>query len=252
MFIKQLSRSGPLMTLVLAFCILLLPTKGKKTEDIPPESPVSSAAAVQVIELEQEPPIWETDWTLMLVNQWNPLPEDFTVGLAPVENGFRMDYRVAPILEEMLSDARAQGIQMGISSAYRSVKEQEVLYQTRVDTCLEQGYSQEEAQRITSQWCAQPGESEHHTGLGVDFYAASDTGRFEDTPAYDWLQAHSGEYGFILRYPQGKEEQTGILNESWHYRYVGVEHAREIQEKGLCLEEYLASLGRERTNGTVS
>ena len=90
---------------------------------------------------------------------------------------------------------------------------------------------------------APPGTSEHETGLALDITAQSypvleqDQ---EDTPEQQWLMENAWRFGFILRYPQGKTEITGICYEPWHYRYVGREAAKEIQEKGLCLEEYLA------------
>ena len=92
-------------------------------------------------------------------------------------------------------------------------------------------------------WVARPGTSEHQTGLAVDIvdtsYQILDEGQ-ENTPVQQWLMAHCAEYGFILRYPTDKSEITGVGYEPWHYRYVGVEAAREIMANGLCLEEYLA------------
>ena len=90
---------------------------------------------------------------------------------------------------------------------------------------------------------AKPGHSEHHTGLAVDLNDVSDD--FEETQAYRWLQAHAAEYGFIQRYRTDKSHITGIDNESWHYRYVGREHALAMERLDLCLEEYVAYL-RER------
>jgi D-alanyl-D-alanine carboxypeptidase len=83
-----------------------------------------------------------------------------------------------------------------------------------------------------------PGASEHQTGLAFDVTAYRNGGGFEDTEQFRWLKAHCSDFGFILRYPEGKEEITGIPYEPWHYRYVGVEVAREIHENGWTLEEY--------------
>ena len=91
--------------------------------------------------------------------------------------------------------------------------------------------------RITIQ---APGYSEHHTGLAVDFNDVEDD--FRETEAYTWLQEHAAEYGFVERYPKGKESITGIDYEPWHYRYVGKEHAQRMNELNMCLEEYVAFL----------
>ena len=89
---------------------------------------------------------------------------------------------------------------------------------------------------------AVPGTSEHQLGLAVDLVSSEYTGldeRQEETGSYQWLVKHCAEYGFILRYPNDKTEITGIIYEPWHFRYVGVEAAREIMDQGICLEEYL-------------
>lgn len=85
---------------------------------------------------------------------------------------------------------------------------------------------------------AAPGHSEHETGLAFDV-AVAGVADFSTTPQYEWLRGHCADYGFILRYPQGKEDLTGIPFEPWHYRFVGVDAATEIMSRGLCLEEYV-------------
>lgn len=90
-----------------------------------------------------------------------------------------------------------------------------------------------------------PGTSEHHTGLALDLitpgYQQLDDG-FENTAAFKWLDKHSAEYGFVLRYPKDKEDITKIIYEPWHYRYVGVNAAETIKANGWCLEEYVENL----------
>ena len=107
---------------------------------------------------------------------------------------------------------------------------------------MAQGMSEEEAYAKTATETAIPGTSEHQTGLAADIvtptYQMLDAG-FADTPAGQWLSEHAAEYGFVLRYPQDKQEITGIIYESWHYRFVGKTHAKLMKESGLCLEEYL-------------
>ena len=93
-------------------------------------------------------------------------------------------------------------------------------------------------------WIAEPGTSEHHTGLAMDIidldYQILDEKQAQ-TDTQQWLMEHCWEYGFILRYPEEKKEITHIDSESWHYRYVGKEHAKKMHDAGLCLEEYVGS-----------
>ena len=98
-----------------------------------------------------------------------------------------------------------------------------------------------EAEEKVAYWVARPGTSEHQAGLAVDIvdtnYQSLDEQQ-EETPVQLWLMEHCAEYGFILRYPSGKSDLTGVGYEPWHYRYVGEEAAREIMDQGVCLEEY--------------
>ena len=94
------------------------------------------------------------------------------------------------------------------------------------------------AEEVAEQSVARAGHSEHETGLAIDLNGVLET--FADTEAYRWLQRHAYEYGFVLRYPEGKEEITGIRFEPWHFRYVGKEHARKMRLLNLCLEEYIS------------
>ena len=104
------------------------------------------------------------------------------------------------------------------------------------------GYDAEEADQKAATVVARPGTSEHELGLAVDIVDASYQQldeRQKSTPVQQWLMEHCWEYGFILRYPDGKSDLTGIIYEPWHYRYVGVETAQALRESGQCLEEYL-------------
>ena len=103
--------------------------------------------------------------------------------------------------------------------------------------------TEEQAESEAEIAVARPGYSEHNTGLAIDFNGVS--ADFENTKEFQWLQEHGAEYGFIPRYPKGKEGITHIMYEPWHYRYVGVEAAKEIKESGMCLEEYIEKLDRQ-------
>lgn len=146
------------------------------------------------------------------------------------ERSVRAD--IIPDLDRMLSDAKALGSDLMIGSGFRSYDLQNVYYSNYVRL-----YSQAEADKFS----AKPGQSEHQTGLVVDLaYTDMDcylAGCFADTPAGVWLTQNAHKYGFILRYPEGKESITGFQFEPWHFRYVGKDLARAIKESGLTLDE---------------
>lgn len=180
-------------------------------------------------------------WELMLVNDWNPLPEGYDTSLTLVTSGFqRIDKRMQEALSAMLEAGKANGI--AVQSGYRAVSKQDELYWRQVNQNLRAGMDDVAAQTAAGQVVKRPGYSEHHTGLAVDLGGNGNfslEASFEQTPAFAWLKEHCAEYGFILRFPKGKENITGVIYEPWHYRYVGKEAAKYITENGLCLEEYL-------------
>lgn len=182
-------------------------------------------------------------WNLVLVNPWNPLPESYSVTTVALQNGQAVDERCYPDLQEMMDDCRAAGLSPVICSSYRTWEKQESLYNNLVNKRMAQGYSAEEARAAAGTEIAVPGTSEHQSGLAVDIVDLNNQNldnSQEDTAVQKWLMEHCWEYGFILRYPRGKSEVTGISYEPWHYRYVGKEAAKEIVEAGICPEEYIA------------
>lgn len=180
-------------------------------------------------------------WNLILVNPWNPLPEDFSVSCVELRDGQAIDERCYPELQRMMDDCRKAGLSPYICSSYRTYEKQVRLFEENVAELIAQGYTEEEAREKTAQSVARPGTSEHQFGLAVDIvdvsYQVLDE-KQEETQVQQWLMEHSWEYGFILRYPSDKSAITGITYEPWHYRYVGRETAEIIHEKGLCIEEY--------------
>lgn len=135
---------------------------------------------------------------------------------------------------KMLNDASAQGISFCICSTYRSYNTQSAIYNNYVAN-----YGVDYANKIS----AYPGRSEHQTGWAVDITSKSMnyglSQNFINYPEGQWINANCAEYGFIIRYLQGKEDITGYMYEPWHLRYVGVDVAKEIMSKGITLEEYL-------------
>lgn len=223
-------------------------------ESVPTEETASSeAAAAETTSPEAE--AWlEKDVALLeessdleqmplLVNLWNPLPEDYTVELEKLDNGLQIAAEARTALEQMLSDCEAAGLDVTVCSAYRTESTQNRLYQNKIARLRAAGYSREEALAEAGRWVAPPGTSEHQTGLAVDIMATDYPVLDEkqaQTAEQQWLMEHCWEYGFILRYPTDKSSVTGIGYEPWHYRYVGQEVAADIYARGICLEEYIA------------
>ena len=180
---------------------------------------------------------------LILVNKKNKLPEDYEVELKTMYDKVNRAAKEAyGPLNDMLAAGRGEGLAFEICSSYRDVGVQERLFQEDVDALMQQGYTYDEAYAEVARETMPPGHSEHSTGLAFDIvslgYQMLDAGQ-ENTAETQWLHEHCAEYGFILRYPRGKEAITEIDYESWHYRYVGVEAATYIMENQLTLEEYL-------------
>lgn len=185
------------------------------------------------------------DWQLVLVNKQHPVPEDYSFTLGTITGSMKCDVRIIDELMAMLEAAKADGIDLVICSPYRDYNRQTVLFERKIDYYMERGYSYLEAYKIASITVTVPGASEHQIGLALDIvsdtYTSLDTG-FGKTDAGIWLKEHGYEYGFILRYPLGKEYITGIQYEPWHYRYVGKKSATAIMKQGITLEEFLEDL----------
>ena len=156
---------------------------------------------------------------ILIANKSISLPEDYDPGMLP---------ETAEAFEELQTAAAELGLNIYQGSGYRSYQYQITCYNSLVDA-----YGEEYANRVS----AKPGHSEHQTGYTVDCNTINET--FINTPEGQWLDKHCHEFGFIIRYPEGKEDITGYDYECWHIRYVGVEAATEIYEQGLTLEEYL-------------
>ena len=156
---------------------------------------------------------------ILVANKSYSLPEDYDPGLLPVtEEAF----------DELSAAAAEEGLEIYQGSGYRDYKFQVKCYNSMVS-----GYNKQYADTYS----ARPGHSEHQTGYTIDCNTKNDA--FGEADAGKWLAAHCHEYGFIIRYPKGKEKITGYNYESWHIRYVGKEHAKIIHDQDITLEEYL-------------
>lgn len=178
------------------------------------------------------------EWNLKLVNNDNSVDRTYVPELEEYADGIMFDKRAIKYLRNMINAMHKDKITgIWVQSAYRSYEKQEELFNRKVTSYKNQGKGQEEAERLAQQVVQRPEMSEHNLALAADFNTV--TNEFENTKAFTWLQKNAGDYGFILRYPKDKQDITKITYESWHWRYVGEEHAKVMKEKGYCLEEYI-------------
>ena len=178
---------------------------------------------------------------LLLINGENPLPDDYDTKvreyLVEIDPQYRNNNYVTqihkdvyPYITAMVAAAQADGVNLKVWSPFRSYAIQNDLFQKQVNRV---GGDEEKAATVV----ARPGTSEHNTGLCADFNMAGDA--FESTPMYTWMCENAEDYGFILRYPKDKQHITGVIYESWHWRFVGINNAKEINELGVTLEEFI-------------
>ncbi len=182
------------------------------------------------------------DPLLVLVNNWVPLPEGWEVTPRMVDDEL-VDLRMYEDYTAMCRAAAQEDVWFWVASGYRSVEEQRGVLGRAIGEGEQAGLTAEAARQEALRTIARPGYSEHHTGLAIDLNDVSSG--FEDTPAYAWLQRRGADYGFIQRYQGDKSHITGIDNESWHYRYVGKKHAKEMRRLDMCLEEYVVYLQKQ-------
>ena len=187
---------------------------------------------------------------ILVANPWNYIPQDYDPDLVALGRYANYDdmylSRVCyDALMQMLKDCESQASRAVIVSAYRTQEFQTKNYQRKVQYYRDLGYSQARAEELAAKVVAVPGTSEHQLGLAVDLVDVKYPYLDDDqatTKAQKWLMEHCWEYGFILRYPADKTDETGIIYEPWHYRYVGKELAAELHSLGVTLEAYLADL----------
>lgn len=206
----------------------------KKTEEESPE---------QIIDNTGENPFsFDANYkNLILVNASNPLPENYDSDvrkyLVEIDSDLRNNNYVTkihkavyPYITAMVKAAQADGVGLKVWSPFRSYADQDALFKKQVARA---GGDENKAATVV----ARAGTSEHNTGLCADFNMADDA--FEKTPMFEWMCKNAENYGFILRYPKDKQDKTGVIYESWHWRFVGINTAKKINKSGLCLEEYL-------------
>lgn len=191
-------------------------------------------------------------WNLKLVNAKSSLPNGFTVKTEKIKAiyardvGMLFDARAISYLNAMCAAAEKDGINLLVISSHRTNARQTTLYNNQVkkQKANYPNLSDDEIKKKAATISAYPGTSEHELGLAVDFNSVEES--FENTPEYQWLKTHAAEYGFILRYTKEKQNITGVIYEPWHYRFVGKNHAKKINELGYCFEEYVEYLKQNK------
>ena len=176
-------------------------------------------------------------WYLQIASVAHPLPEGFVQPSTTVidDIGREIDSRIVGAYRDLVNAAKADGLNIFPISGFRPHSTQVSLFNARVEQARNDGYADPEAE--AARHVAKPGTSEHELGLAVDFNSV-DESYFRNTAEAKWLAAHCAEYGFVIRYPEDKESVTGIIYEPWHLRFVGVKHAKRMNELNMCLEEY--------------
>ena len=242
--------------LIIAVAFLMTRLVFKKVDETADDTKTASdTATTETTPAETEPEEDENidnKWAMFLVNKKNPLPQNYDdiIETEVVFESWReyyLDVRAADYIKRMIDDASKDGVDLLVVSAYRDMAYQQQNFENSVQDRVDRGMSYDDAYADTLAEVALPGESEHNAGLALDIMCEEnqnmDDDSFETTEAFAWLDKHAHEYGFILRYPKGKQDITGIIYEPWHYRFVGLYYAKEIKDSGLCLEEYYESRG---------
>ncbi len=184
------------------------------------------------------------NWELVLVSREYKLDEKYKPKLTEIAQDRYVDSRIAEETKKMLKDGEAAGMKFYVVSGYRSIEDQKKVLNDQIQVRINEGDSYVDAYENARKTISAPNCSEHSLGLALDIVSAEYDTLDEtqaDTKEAKWLAENAYKYGFILRYPKGKEDITHISYEPWHFRYVGKEAAEKIMKKNITLEEYLGA-----------
>lgn len=182
----------------------------------------------------------DDNWNLTLVNTGYRIIDSYKPDLVYVcGSSERLDKKIAEHYEAMYNAAKEDGVTLTPCSGYRSYDRQKNNYNNKVAYYEDLGYTKDEALEKAATIIMPPGSSEHNLGYAMDIVCVDEW--FEDTDEFTWLMENAQDYGFILRYPKDKQDITKVTYEPWHWRYVGVEHAKKMKATGQVLEEYLGA-----------
>ena len=206
----------------------------------------SDLPALETLGDEEQPGL--SNGRYLLVNgldRSNYLRESYYPDMTYVEGGYSFQTRAVEDLKAFLAAARAEGYTVSISRTYMSYSDQRVRFNGMASTSYDQGeLTLAEAETKVTNMGYFPGADEHQTGLAVNFVDENGDAKFA-TPVLTWMREHCAEYGFILRYPEGREAYTGREAEPGHFRYVGDVAAEYIMRKGITLEEFKLAYSQE-------
>lgn len=245
-----------LVSLFLLMVPFLMSCSTSENDQIDVNEPTAESSSSEVVLSKEEILLSELpegvsheDWNLILVNPFQALPDNFEIELAEVDNEQKIDSRIVEAWASWKDAALQDGHRLFFASGHRDVGRQANNFNRTIQEYMDEGMSEEEAVEKAKEYLTEPGHSEHHTGLALDIvdeeWIVSGQGlepEYENEASQKWLLASMTDYGFVLRYPEGKEEITGINYEPWHFRYVGVENAQFMEKNELTLEEYIELL----------
>lgn len=246
----QIKKIRIVMTVVLVILCISLAAGGllawsqlRQLFSPPHSAPPASRPSSSEVEL----PVYDDSLSLMLVNAASPVEAGYQPRLTEY-GGVKVDERIVPALEKLMQDAKSAGYPLVLTGGYVDSKTQDGLYQGEVERLMNEGHlSRVRAENQAAGTVGKGGNNENQTGLAVAFAAGKgqSTADFAATQQYHWLLENSVYCGFVLRFPEDKENVTGMSFNPSHFRYVGTDNAVRMREFSMCLEEYVAYLGRQ-------
>lgn len=236
---------GVIILILVLVLIIRAILPGKDSSSAPPGT--SSSASALLPPVSSRPTAADTTlWSLLLVNSQHPIDDSYEPeDLVQIPGTYHyFDGRAVEALNQMIAACNAvPGHDLQPYSAYRGAESQNKRHEELVAAYKKEGLSDEAALAKANLYEPAAAHSEHRTGFAVDFFTGSYqhiSDGFDQQPEFAWLVEHCAEYGFILRYPAGKEAITGMAYQPYHFRYVGTVEATQISQANICLEEYLA------------
>ena len=209
-------------------------------ESEPASSEVSALPVYDAMGL----PVYDNEVNLFVINPEEPAQEDFAPQLGAAA-GVQVDSRIVAAVELMVAAAKEDGLALTFTEGYVSYQEQGERFEEKVDQLMEEGLTAVMARTEAQSLVPEAGESDFQTGMCLRLAVSGDAESFEKSKTYSWLRNNMGKYGFIFRYPEGKESYTGCTADPSVIRYVGSAAAAAMQQRSMCLEEYIDYLASQ-------
>lgn len=206
--------------------------------------PASSEVSALPVYDEMGLPVYDNEVNLFVINPEEPAQEDFAPQLGAAA-GVQVDSRIVAAVELMAAAAKEDGLALTFTEGYVSYQEQAERFEEKVDQLMEEGLTAVMARTEAQSLVPEAGESDFQTGMCLRLAVSGDAESFEKSKTYSWLRNNMGKYGFIFRYPEGKESYTGCTADPSVIRYVGSAAAAAMQQRSMCLEEYIDYLASQ-------